>query len=277
MSQDTRSSKCWICGSLADSSEHKVKHSLLRKIYGKGPWTEKDSTLGHVTQDTVRTLQSAGSKRLKYSATICHRCNSDRTSEADRAADKFHQHWMSQFPEVQEAMSIDLEAAGVSPSGLRSYLAKLFGCRVVEEGWEVPKTIGELAIGTSDAPELHISFAINKDLYWFKEVEKWHSMTNLVEIGIEAGETDLYWGLQHGPFRIDFQCGNLGFAGSGPVWTPRSRRVPLSAISFATPSEKQILQEANDTGRTLSPKWVLALIARHPFKEPTNPHDPWNL
>jgi hypothetical protein len=277
MSQDTRSSKCWICGSFADSSEHKVKHSLLRRTYGKGPWTEKDSTLGHVASDSVRTLQSCGSKRLKYSPTICQGCNSDRTSKADRAADEFSHHWLGHFGDIQEAMSIDLNAAGVSPSGLRSYLAKLFGCRVAEEGWEVPRTIGELATGTADAPELRISFAINTDMCWFSEVEKWHAMTNLLKIGRVAEETDLFWGLQHGPFRIDFQFGDHDFAGSGPVWTPRSDLVRLSAVCFATPAEGLVLQEANDTGKMLSPKWVVALITRHTFKEPTNPHDPWCL
>lgn len=51
--------KCWICGALAGSAEHKIKRSDLRHRYGNDAFKETGGLL-HVVLDKLTPIQGPG-------------------------------------------------------------------------------------------------------------------------------------------------------------------------------------------------------------------------
>jgi hypothetical protein len=84
---------CWIClDAIANSREHKAKASDLRSIFGKKP--EKPIFL--YQRDAFRDgcikkikLQSVNDSNLKWSKSICQRCNDTLTQPYDRSWESF--------------------------------------------------------------------------------------------------------------------------------------------------------------------------------------------
>lgn len=87
--------KCWICGKIADSSEHKIKKSNLVKLWGKGPY-KGDNALLRLKNSQQDAIQGPDSAILKFNKNLCHNCNSTRTQPFDNAYDEFIQWFEGQ-------------------------------------------------------------------------------------------------------------------------------------------------------------------------------------
>lgn len=145
---------CWICGSRINlSREHKIKASDLRRQFGEGH-------LHVATFDDppseYRVAQSSGSKHLKFGSSICEKCNSSTTQEADRAYDQF----MIQL-ERDDASAQELIRAfshPIQPNGSQSqsvlpifrYFGKMLGCQLANIGAPIPNQLSRfVANGTN--------------------------------------------------------------------------------------------------------------------------------
>ncbi len=167
MAQSTNN-VCWICGAVANSSEHRIKKSDLVRVYGRGPYSGPSAPV-HVTskrQENVRGPKAAG---LKYKPSICAACNNRRSQSWDIAYDRFVSWVLENEADVLKRRLIDF--GDVYGSGfpdeqcnLFKYFVKSFGCRLVDAGVVVPEDIVSLLPQKHFITALKISFAVNEDL-----------------------------------------------------------------------------------------------------------------
>ena len=157
--------KCWICGQIADSSEHKIKKSTLKKVYGD---EFRYSQMLHIKDGNSTFIQGPDSKKIQYLKTICKDCNGTRTQEYDRSYDTFFDYVQKESLKIIEKRIIDFydvygEEFVINQLNLFKYLVKNFGCDLVYTGLEVPLDLKGLLQKEKFLTKLVISFAINED------------------------------------------------------------------------------------------------------------------
>ncbi|MFP3397163.1 hypothetical protein SB749_12545 [Brevibacterium sp. SIMBA_078] len=132
---------CWWCGGPADSREHKVKRSALKKL-----WTAEGLDL---IQDwnfeTKHKLRSPGSNAAMFSRTFCHSCNGARSQPFDRAYDLYWDFINENVDALTSAMFIDLseiygEEWEARSQDLGRYAIKSLACRFAEHGVDPPRS-----------------------------------------------------------------------------------------------------------------------------------------
>lgn len=159
--------KCWICGSIADSGEHRIKRSDLIKIHGKGPYSG-DQSLVMVKSGKENPIQGPNSKFLKYKKSLCKACNGTKTQKYDEAYSDFIDYIEENEKQIIEKRLIcladvfkkDVEAR---QRHLYKYFVKSFGCRVVEAGRNVPQNLVDLLDQKCFETNLFITFSVNED------------------------------------------------------------------------------------------------------------------
>lgn len=159
---------CWICGAVADSAEHRIKKSDLIRAHGRGPY-KGPSALGHYRAGKETTIQGPGAKAVKYSPSLCHRCNTAYTQPFDRAYDQFVGWIMENEETVLRRRFVDFvdvfgDVWAESQCDLYKYFAKSFGCRLVEADTVVPGDIVDLFGKTMFSTALRLSIAVNEDV-----------------------------------------------------------------------------------------------------------------
>lgn len=160
--------KCWICGNIADSEEHKFKASLIKKWFGKkyGPKNPHVYVQGEI----ITPLESYKSKLLKFPKVICIKCNNDLTKPHDNAFDIFTEYSSNNYQHLLENRIIDFESIygrdwQVQRNNFYKYLAKHAGCKIVTGN--KPYDVSELAkfIKTdSHTSNLYITFDLKEGI-----------------------------------------------------------------------------------------------------------------
>lgn len=80
--------RCWWCGAVADSREHKFKASELRLNNGPGQWLG-DTAVVHGSDDgTLTDVRGAKSAIVMWSRSMCQNCNGARSQPFDLAYDE---------------------------------------------------------------------------------------------------------------------------------------------------------------------------------------------
>ena len=132
--------KCWICGSDADSREHQVKASDLRRFFGK--ITPDNPVFYHSKSQHNIPIHSAKSNKLKTSKLICQRCNDTNTAKYDEAWDRLYSYISENIALIKKTKRIKLQK--VFPGRVRRqsiyfhlYFVKLFGCRITDENMPI--------------------------------------------------------------------------------------------------------------------------------------------
>ena len=159
---------CWWCGiHAADSREHKLKRSDLVRQFGPGPYPELVSQ----REDKLRNVQGPNSVLAKFGQTMCAKCNNERSQPFDLAYDKFTAYLHERERHVHASRSVDLRAVyghdkwECGRNGLLRYMAKHVGCRLAENGIEVPEPIREyLDGGREPTGELSWEWEIRADI-----------------------------------------------------------------------------------------------------------------
>lgn len=119
---------CWICGSIADSEEHKFKASDLKRFHGK----KMDAY--YVSADAVK-LDSYKDKILKFPKVICTICNNNLTRPHDEAYDKFVIYCFKNNRQILKNPIIDFQEIyggnwEKEKANLYRYYAKHAGCKI---------------------------------------------------------------------------------------------------------------------------------------------------
>lgn len=139
---------CCLCGSSGSlTGEHKIKASMLRKIFGSNAMVIGDFDGGGIP----RTAQGPKSKAFHFAARMCSLCNGSRTQRADQEFDRFHiliSSLLSKGRDPTEVFNmpqyiLDSEAY----LNVFRYFSKILCCQIAESSGPRPLEACEFAIG----------------------------------------------------------------------------------------------------------------------------------
>lgn len=134
MSRKIDSHLCWICQLReADSLEHKIKASSLKRHFGKR-YDKNPMIYGQ--GERIDSLDSYKSKLLMFPKVICHDCNVILTRPHDDAYDMFNEYIGANYDCMEQSSQIcfsDIygEDWKAGKKNLFKYIAKHIGCKVV--------------------------------------------------------------------------------------------------------------------------------------------------
>jgi hypothetical protein len=163
-----RPGRCWICDRPARTAEHRLKKSDLVRAYGRGPYKGEAGPV-HVRDGKQTAIQGPGSRHLKYANSLCEHCNSTFSQPFDRAYEGFIAWIFANEERVLQRRMIDFaEVYGsefeIAQRNLYFYLAKSFGCRLMDAKHGVPNDVVR-ALGRSRfRTALRISMSVHEDV-----------------------------------------------------------------------------------------------------------------
>jgi hypothetical protein len=152
--------KCWICGGLANSREHKFKKSDL--IRSSTTWAPDDQPY-LVAGGMQRRIPSPNSKISTFGKVLCSDCNSTRTQPFDRAYEAFSR-WVNQADsdimllshlDFSAIYGVDFEASVLN---LKRYFMKHLGCRLASDRYSIPVGLAP-SLWTDNVQPFEMSFA----------------------------------------------------------------------------------------------------------------------
>lgn len=140
--------RCWWCGSIATTREHKFKHADLKRLQGDGTgltWGDGERMVN------IRSLRK--SPQVRFTANLCAHCNNTKSQPFDRAYDRFVEYLWNHKDELWRFRHIDMkEIYGNSwPDDVRNlarYVVKHMGCRMNHDGYPVPQDFSLFLNGT---------------------------------------------------------------------------------------------------------------------------------
>jgi hypothetical protein len=153
---------CWWCQERpATTGEHKFKAAdLTRMLAESGPliWGDGDGAMREIKG-------KSGIKRdryrvIKFPKSLCAPCNNDRSQPFDRAYDTYSSYLGSH--QLRAKSGVDFE--GIFGTDWRTpllnlarYYAKHFGCRMVNTGLPVPRSLRDFLDGATNMPDAHMA------------------------------------------------------------------------------------------------------------------------
>ena len=159
---------CWICGSSADSAEHKIKRTDLVAIHGDRE-AFSCARLGYrKANGEVVALQGPSSAHVKYEKTLCTKCNSQLSQPWDRAYEQFVGYIDANENEILRRRQVCLrtvfeENAQRRQLDLFRYFSKAFGCRIADAKQEVPKDVLDVLKHENFQTALWVCFAVDEN------------------------------------------------------------------------------------------------------------------
>lgn len=177
-SSDLIAGRCWWCGAIADSREHKFKRSDLIREHGPAPYLD-GAELSGVGAGVSTRMRSNKSSPLKFKPNLCQACNNARSQPFDQAYDRFVSWIFDHEDEVLTRRSIDLHAVFGSDweeAGLDvlRYFVKHACCRIADliaDGYSasLPGDVIDFLNGTGPAAGLSCEFYVEPALLRFCE------------------------------------------------------------------------------------------------------------
>lgn len=161
------SGKCWWCGQPAGSREHKYKRTDVVRAFGPPPWNE---AVVHVKDGKQRPVQGPNSDLLKFGRSLCQRCNNSTGQPFDDAYDEMMDYLSSSVETIKSGRSVDQRSIfGAKWKGFRTntirYIVKAIGCRLAEDGVEVPQAFIQFLNGSNQPPDhLNLQLCFNLDI-----------------------------------------------------------------------------------------------------------------
>lgn len=144
--------RCWWCGEVADSREHRVKASQLRKMFS----TADHLMLSGKDGERPTRLNGVKAKPMLFPKVLCAKCNNSRSQPFDEAYDMFVQKIWDDPEYFRDRSEFDMvDIFPDDPDGeakLARYYLKNIGCRIAEIGFAVPSQIVEFMNGAAVMP-----------------------------------------------------------------------------------------------------------------------------
>ena len=157
-----------MCGSEANSAEHKFKKADIVRAYGRGPYSGTHRPM-HVRTGKLTEIQGPNSRTIKYATILCDTCNTTSTQPYDTAYDHFIE-WvlenestvlLRRFINFADVFGADFPKHQLN---LYKYFAKSFGCRLVEANQVVPDDVRNLFAKEQFQTALRFTFSVNEDI-----------------------------------------------------------------------------------------------------------------
>lgn len=136
--------RCWWCGETADSREHRVKKSRIKKIMQTTDLQNGENLSWHHVGE-LSPIRGPGAAVVQFGMTMCRKCNNNRSQDFDKAYDTFLEFIMSDLEQFRRTPIIVwaqvYEGKKFDQRHLARYFAKNIACRIVEHGVDVPQDL----------------------------------------------------------------------------------------------------------------------------------------
>jgi len=154
--------KCWICGSDADSGEHRAKKSDLDMVFSNV--TQKTPVYAKTEPGGIDRIGSLKSDKFKSDAKLCHDCNTSRSQPFDKAWEKLSVHLQNNMSNLKNQKKMKLQtvfpgSVEKSMLNVHLYFIKIFGCLIKEHNVPIPLAPFSNAIMQGAAhPQVYMGF-----------------------------------------------------------------------------------------------------------------------
>lgn len=175
--------RCWWCGDVAKSGEHKFKKSDLVRYFGRGPYHGK-KRLVRGFENQLHDLQGPNADEAKFEKNLCFSCNNSRSQPFDRSYDKF----MKYIHENEDNILITkrflfTDIFGIDWRGERIKLIKYFVkhicCRLASASIRIHSDIKAFLDGNTPLNRFHLVFEIQENIVALE--------TSTKEMGLRVG------------------------------------------------------------------------------------------
>lgn len=241
--------ECWICGSAANSSEHRLKKSDLVRAYGRGPY-KGDSRPLHISNGKQSEVQGPNSRVVKYDSILCDKCNTTKTQPYDFAYEQLIKWLFQNEDKILRQREIDFMDVYGSDFELKQldlfkYFAKSIGCRIADAGESVPIDLRAIFKNESPQTKLQITFSVNEDILSMPQNHR-DGFIGKGDLMAMKKRTDpsqitgFYFNEHVSWFTIYYWHGMTPEEGAGSVWVANSRKVALgSHYANLTPDQRE--------------------------------------
>lgn len=167
MSDETPEQKCWICGNLADSREHKVKRSHLKVVFGD--FTEENKVHYRSAQEKL-FIHRLDHFLVLFQKVICQDCNNRRTQESDKAWERLVKYFHTQCWEAKKGDFLKLRQpfpnkTAVTMLKVHLYFVKLLGCAIAEQGIPIPlQSFSDAIMNGEPHSSIYLTFSVVADV-----------------------------------------------------------------------------------------------------------------
>ena len=134
--------QCWICGSQANSGEHRIKKSDLKGTMN-GEINQETPIYHRANGVKKRPIRSLKAEALKFDKNICSTCNGSLTQQHDYAWENFAKYLRGRSFATGE----EIELNSIFDSDIKSnlinvhlFFVKILGCHAVESGLSLDLT-----------------------------------------------------------------------------------------------------------------------------------------
>jgi hypothetical protein len=161
--------RCWWCGVVADSREHKHRKSDLIREFGSGPY-RGDSAVVRGFDGALRQVQGPDASEVKFPRVQCARCNNARSQPFDLAYDVLAAFIADHEDSILNARQFrfsDVYGSGwrLGKDNLTKYYMKHLGCRLAEAGVKVERPIMDYLYGkAAELIGLELRYEIRGDI-----------------------------------------------------------------------------------------------------------------
>jgi hypothetical protein len=188
--------KCWLCGNIADSQEHKHKKTDIKRLYGID--FEKKEFPYLDAKNGAQIIQGLNSQLLKYKKVICQKCNNERSQPFDRAYDTFITYIDANIKDLIQTQEIDF--SDIFPENtmqnkfyVLKYYLKHFCCLLAQNNLTIQNDIIDFIDSKTDILSyVFIKFEIRYDNFVLEQKQK---------------QVDLLFGVGKGPLKYYFGNG----------------------------------------------------------------------
>lgn len=195
--------ECWWCGEIADSAEHMIKKSDVKRMFSEKEPEQpilairySESGEGFPEQNIV---QGPNSGYIKFSRILCSKCNNAKSQPFDKSFSIFSDYISKNQEKILTDLRIDFRKVygrywSNETFNLGKYLLKHIGCRIADSGIAVPKSILEyMNCNIRKFPYVHIGFCVDRKNSSFSDelslyTKESHSILELTPIAPEIRE-----------------------------------------------------------------------------------------
>lgn len=147
---------CWWCGGVADSQEHRFKHSTLRRVAGgKGPQNVFKKSDDY--SDVLRSLSKGA--QVRWPRNLCRNCNNARSQPFDYAYDTFEAYLVTHGSVMGGWALLDWSLIygqewQTGAADLARYFSKQIGCMLAAQDLPIPADLVAFLDGAERCPSV---------------------------------------------------------------------------------------------------------------------------
>lgn len=216
--------KCWICGSDANSGEHKAKASDVRSLLG----TPTNKIPFHLRMgDKKLKLKGVDTDLLKWNQKICSQCNNSLSAPYDKAWEIFSSFLQKHSRGLPSINLKTVFGAKFEEQYLNFYLyfIKQFGCYVSSSNADIDlKSFSDSLVNKEVNPNFYIRLSFFRN--W--PVQKIIALTDMSIQSDDQGVCAAIAGYGIGPWCVDMA-----------YWDPRVPAPPIISSSCNPPTKNE--------------------------------------